>query len=345
MFHLFVVPPDKQFIKDVRANQSFLVLNNARERADTAGLAELAGIQSAALALMDEPDGSPVGLLTAEFNEQLRTFDDLQSFLVMGAAQLAQAAVLTDRERQRRILLSEAVMEVEDHERRRIGRDIHDDALQRSFAVSMRLEAILLDLEDEELRGQLNLAIDDCRHASTVLRNLANSVHPEATRVVDFHTRFQTMLGRFAHDRAWHFTFVDSTTVEPPTAVAQALARIADQALHNINAHADARSVQLSTSPERDGVRLLIRDDGRGFDTTRPRIGHLGLISMRERAEINGGTFLVTSQLGEGTTIDVWLPNSNQRGDLSKAAPLFGVGPGTWPGSEQLDDLPDAETG
>lgn len=311
MFHLFEVPPDKQFIKDVKANQSFLVLDNARERDDTAGLAALNGIYGAALALMSEPDGTPVGLFTAEFAEPLRTFDELQSFIVIGAAQLAQAAILADRERQRCIELSEAVLEVEDHERRRIGRDIHDDALQRSFAVSMRLETILLQLDDTVLERQLSLAIDDCRLASNVLRDLANSVHPEATQVADFNERLHGILRRSAQENNWQFIVNDTSTDEPSNGVSQALVRISDQAVHNIDMHSDATTVEASISTEGNGTRLVLRDNGQGFDTNQVKIGHLGLISMRERAEINGGTFAVTSRLADGTTIDVWLPNES----------------------------------
>jgi signal transduction histidine kinase len=65
------------------------------------------------------------------------------------------------------------------------------------------------------------------------------------------------------------------------------------------------------------GVAVQVRDDGTGFDVASPeaspQVGHIGLISMRERAEAAGGRLTLTSAPGEGTTVDFWMPEPNGR--------------------------------
>ena len=64
-------------------------------------------------------------------------------------------------------------------------------------------------------------------------------------------------------------------------------------------------------------VRFEVRDDGRGFDLPapedEPEAGHIGLVSMRERAEASGGRFGLESAPGEGTTVEFWMPEANGR--------------------------------
>jgi signal transduction histidine kinase len=92
------------------------------------------------------------------------------------------------------------------------------------------------------------------------------------------------------------------------------LFRIAQEALHNVSKHAGAKSVEVTVTSGSEGTLLRVRDDGSGFEGTpsdaktgRSRRG-LGLRSMRERAESLGARFLVQSQLGAGTTIEVNVP-------------------------------------
>jgi signal transduction histidine kinase len=90
--------------------------------------------------------------------------------------------------------------------------------------------------------------------------------------------------------------------------VKEALYRIAQEALHNAVKHAQPRSVAVSLEYEEGEVVLEIRDDGQGFDTGGSFPGHLGLHSMRERAERVGGTLEVESRIAEGTRVRVRVP-------------------------------------
>jgi len=89
--------------------------------------------------------------------------------------------------------------------------------------------------------------------------------------------------------------------------------RILQECLHNIERHAAAQSIWLEFAVNKpEGIGLLIRDDGAGFDPTALRdskeMRFLGLRRLRERVESLGGTFSVRSKPGDGTTVEATLP-------------------------------------
>ncbi len=88
----------------------------------------------------------------------------------------------------------------------------------------------------------------------------------------------------------------------------ETLYRIAQEALHNVVKHAGASSIQVNIQRTNDVVELSIKDDGRGFQPDRQFPGHLGLKSMRERAAASGGSLVIQSVPGEGTTVRLTVP-------------------------------------
>jgi two-component system sensor histidine kinase UhpB len=98
-----------------------------------------------------------------------------------------------------------------------------------------------------------------------------------------------------------------------PEVVETAGFRIVQQALTNIARHARARTVYVELRREPQGVEILVRDDGIGFDARgarmRSRAGEsLGLVDMSEMAQMAGGSLTITSSEGEGSTVRVRLP-------------------------------------
>ncbi|HLU37001.1 MAG TPA: ATP-binding protein, partial [Thermomicrobiales bacterium] len=93
-----------------------------------------------------------------------------------------------------------------------------------------------------------------------------------------------------------------------PLDVEEALYRIAQEALHNTVKHARATRVDLELDCDGSDLSLAIADNGRGFDAGESFPGHMGLHTMRERAERLGGSIALTSAPGEGTRIEVRIP-------------------------------------
>jgi signal transduction histidine kinase len=100
------------------------------------------------------------------------------------------------------------------------------------------------------------------------------------------------------------------TGAEPavPLEVKEALFRIAQEALHNVARHARAGDVTLALAVEHEMLVLRVADDGVGFDAGAEFAGHLGQKTMRERAELVGGTLEVRSVRGSGTVVLARVP-------------------------------------
>lgn len=105
---------------------------------------------------------------------------------------------------------------------------------------------------------------------------------------------------------------IDSDLGDYPTEVQQCVYRIAQEALANIANHAQAQHSQVLLKKEYGQLRLIICDDGCGFDTTLPtEESHYGLLGMLERSAIIGGSMAVESQIGKGTQISFTYGNNS----------------------------------
>jgi signal transduction histidine kinase len=93
-----------------------------------------------------------------------------------------------------------------------------------------------------------------------------------------------------------------------PLDIKETAYRVAQEALHNVVKHAKAQRVSIMLANAIGALELVIADDGAGFDPSVDYAGHLGLKSMRERAEKAGGSLDITSAEGEGSTVSLRLP-------------------------------------
>jgi signal transduction histidine kinase len=115
-----------------------------------------------------------------------------------------------------------------------------------------------------------------------------------------------------------HFSRLESIPVrldlgepppEPSREAALCLFRVAQEGLRNVKRHARARAVDLACAADGRGTRMILRDDGAGFDPAQTRRPSLGLAGMRERAALVGGRIEIQSAPGRGTTIVAWVPD------------------------------------
>jgi signal transduction histidine kinase len=208
---------------------------------------------------------------------------------------------------ERRRILARLV-DAQEEERERVANDLHDDPVQKLVAISMRLQ-LLKAQADEETAAKLNdlidlvrLTIKGMRHMifelrPTVLDNLG--VGPALVEYLD------TVGGSF------EFHIEDQLDEEPVGEVRLILYRIAQEALANVRKHANASRVHVRLAQQNGGYLVQVEDDGDGFDPPemlRSAPGHLGLSSMRERAEMAGGWCKVNGLPGNGTTVEFFVP-------------------------------------
>jgi len=196
-------------------------------------------------------------------------------------------------------------------ERNRLAREIHDTLAQGLTATALQLESAdaLLDAGSEGAHEPLRRALyltrsnlEEARRSVLDLRAAPLEGRPLSEALSALIDRWEAETGIGARYRA-----VNGSRPLPPR-VEAALYRICQETLTNVARHAGAErvAIQLVATPER--VRLVVEDDGRGFDASRIPEGRHGIVGMRERAEMLGGTLEVRSSPGAGTRIEATVP-------------------------------------
>jgi two-component system NarL family sensor kinase len=196
-------------------------------------------------------------------------------------------------------------------ERNRLAREIHDTLAQGLTATALQLESAdaLLDAGSERahepLRRALSLTrsnLEEARRSVLDLRASPLEGRPLSEAIKALVERWEAETGIAARYGA-----VNGSRPLPPS-VEAALYRICQEALTNVARHAGAgrATVRLVATPDR--VRLVVEDDGRGFDASEVPEDRHGIVGMRERAEVLGGTLEVRSGPGEGTRIEATVP-------------------------------------
>jgi signal transduction histidine kinase len=215
------------------------------------------------------------------------------------------------RERER--LLEEAI-EASDRERRRIASDLHDGVVQDLAGVAFGLAPLA---DDAARRGAdaeaaaLRESTGRLRQGIRSLRTLLVEIHPPSLESAGLETTLDDLLSPLAAAGVATRLAVDDGAAAGSTADALVY-RVAREALRNVGQHAAASSVSVVVTREARGLRLVVADDGRGFDGTvrarRAGEGHLGMTLLEELVAQAGGTLDVRSAPGEGTTVELEAP-------------------------------------
>lgn len=245
---------------------------------------------------------------------------------------------LQDREHVLRALSNRMAEERQD-ERERIAGYLHDDLAQLLFKLSLQVDIARRHLSSgkiAETERTLDEIKDTKARTSDRIRALIRDLHRSPLGRAGLADSLQSFILETARESDVDFhTDVDEVELPPP--IALLVYHIAREGVMNALKHAEAGNVWLTVKRDGDSVDLVLRDDGAGFDAeASPPEGHYGLTMMRERALVGGGTFALTSAVGEGTTISVRFPTSwlqQEPQPPSGAAPGSASGgvPGTGP--------------
>jgi signal transduction histidine kinase len=198
------------------------------------------------------------------------------------------------------------------NERNRMAREIHDTLAQGFTGIVIQLEAAedVLEDEPEEAHAHLEKARSLARDSLAEARRSVWALHPEVLESTDLADALEQIVMQLTENTTIQ-THV-KITGEPhrlSQAVESNLLRIGQEAITNALKYGQATTIQIKLDYTQESVALVVRDDGRGMDTTLHETHNgFGLISMRERAEHLGGTFSFSSQLGQGTTVRVIVP-------------------------------------
>lgn len=207
--------------------------------------------------------------------------------------------------------LSAHVIEAQEAERQRIGRELHDDAGQAIVAMRAELEILgrQLPADAPEAQAQLRKVDSILRATARDLRLLSHELRSHLLDELGLTSALQQQVRdvteRFGLRAEF---FAGDTTRRYPRVVELAAFRIAQEALTNVARHARAGTVRLELIDHAGHLRLTVQDDGAGLGAARPNRNTLGIVGMRERALAANGTFHIVSHPGKGTRIVAEFP-------------------------------------
>jgi len=221
--------------------------------------------------------------------------------------------------------LSRQVLRVQEDERKRISRELHDVIAQTLTGINIRLTVLKNEAGSSTKTLDRNIAATQrlVEKSVEIVHRFASELRPavldDLGLIPALHSHLKTFTARTGiRTRLVAFAEVDQLDAAKRTT----LYRVAQEALTNVAKHAQATQVEVNISQKPDGILMEIIDDGRSFPAlrlmqTRGRKG-LGLLGMRERLEMIGGRFAVNSSPGQGTTIIAqipWAKTSQRAGD------------------------------
>ena len=192
---------------------------------------------------------------------------------------------------------------------RRLAREIHDGYGQRVAALGFEIHSIRKGMIGADPQsGRLDLVAERLVELGEDLHRLSHELHPAVLEHRGLVVALRDVCAEFEERQGLPIELDLSVAEHPiPAEVALGIFRIAQEGLANVMRHGAARSVRLALSVGSNTVRLLVSDDGTGFDPDSVDSG-LGLASMRERAQLLGGRCRIVSSPGAGTRITISVP-------------------------------------
>lgn len=260
-------------------------------------------------------------LLLQRLNEELeqRVKSRTQQLATVNEALVAEVAERMETEQSlessRRELkrLASQLIRIQEDERRRISRDLHDDINQRLALLAIELEGVQQQLPSfaplftEAIRS----IADRVAELSEDVRHLAYHYHPSILDDLGLSIAMRRLVEEVAsrNHLEGHIT-----CQELPKTLSQDIAtclyRTAQESLNNVVRHAKASRVEVELAQTNSGLTFTVTDDGVGFSPDLPKMESrgLGLLSMKERVALVGGTLTITSAIGTGTTLHADIP-------------------------------------
>jgi len=204
--------------------------------------------------------------------------------------------------------LSGKLITAQEEERRRIARELHDDLNQQVANLGISLSGIRRGVPDymEGMRGDIASVQKRLMTLSDGLRQISHELHPGMLELFGLVATLQAHCHEFSGVASLPIEFETNCDEMLPTYASLCLYRVAQEAIRNAAKHSEANKVRVFLRRAGPEIRLVVSDDGIGFDGEEAlRRGGLGLRSIEERVRLIGGEFELISHPGEGTTLTV----------------------------------------
>jgi signal transduction histidine kinase len=227
------------------------------------------------------------------------------AFIDITERKLAEAALAT---------VSRKLIEAQEQERTRIGRELHDDIGQRLALVAVELQQLRKDaLVFPRVRTRLGELQKKVTQIAADTQSLSHELHSARLQYLGVTVAIRSFCREFGDQQKVKVEFKanDLPAALSPD-VSLCLFRVLQEALHNSAKHSEVKRFEVRLWGTAGEIHLTVKDSGRGFDRDAAKTSQgLGLISMEERLKLVNGTLSIDSQPGRGTTIEARVPVSS----------------------------------
>ena len=221
--------------------------------------------------------------------------------------------------------LSRQIISTQEEERRAISRELHDVIAQTLTGINVRLAALKKEAAVNTVGLDRNIARTQrlVEKSVNIVHQFARQLRPAVLDDLGLIPALHSFTKSFAARTGVHTHLTVFAGVEQSeTAKRTVLYRVAQEALNNVARHAQASRAEVNIQKLPGSIGMTIKDDGKSFHVERAMHArgskHLGLLGMRERVEMVGGSFCVQSAPGRGTTVRVEVPFAQVREDALK---------------------------
>jgi len=267
--------------------------------------------------------GNLIGILALGEKESLSPYSDEEADLLMTMANEAAVAVenarmldtLKSQQLQVEQLLAQVVL-AQEEERNRISIDLHDTVAQWLVATSYGIQTFRESLSTKEVdkaRRELGDMESIIAKSLKELRRVVVGLRPPALEELGLTHALRQSLEDLKDEGMDCKFSQEGMPVRLPSSMEIGVYRVVQEALTNIRKHANATKVKLCLKYQQDKLLVQVCDDGQGFNLSQTlasaiSVGHLGLLGMKQRAEMLGGNIKIETSEGKGTTIILSLP-------------------------------------
>jgi signal transduction histidine kinase len=230
--------------------------------------------------------------------------------------------------------LSHQILRAQEEERKRISRELHDEITQTLVGINVHLETLTKEakINPNGLEKKIARTQRLVEKSVNIVHRFARELRPALLDALGLIATVHSFMRDFTKRTGIRVQFTTFAGVEQLSSARRTvLYRVVQSALTNVAQHAHASQVKVSIRKLTDTVRLEIADDGKSFDVGRVlharRNRRLGLLGMRERVEMVGGSLSVESSPGRGTTIRAEIPfgSGSVRGASLNSGPATGL--------------------
>lgn len=301
-----------------------------------------------------------IGVLQVINKRSGEQFDELDRDILMALAAQATTSIINARLYQELEAEKNRIITIEDQERKKLARDLHDGPAQTLAAMIMDIDFInkLYQHDPQRVPTELEKLRETAQRTLAQIRNTMFELRPLVLETQGLKAALETYTERLINVDGLnvHLDIRNLGDERLPSKVEELCFAIIREAVVNIKKHAQAQDVWIIVEKRSKDLVVAVRDNGRGFDVQATRKsygnrGSLGLLNMSERAELLGAKYDISSAPGRGTLVSLIVPLQTETGHARGAQPVLkkpiteavetvvrrkGTGPLVWP-----DDLPN----